>query len=172
MHQPQSPTRPVRARTGSALRFKVVPIRPGAVPADTPAVGTREVMIDLQGSIDCLRSIKSDLEVYYWEQADPAELQSRREQVTFWIRSIADRTTALEGLVMQKGSPRLLVRGLRPDEDQTVVSAVKLLDQWIREDESFPVVASTIANILVAADRIGLGAAGATPLTPLLRPAP
>ena len=170
MPQPQTPARPPRARAGSAVRFKVVPLRPHPEPAEV-APGTREVMLDLQGPIDGLRQIKSDLEVYFWEPANPADVQSRREQVAFWLRAIADRISALEGLVLQKGSPRLLVRGLLPDEDQAVVDALKLLDRWIPEDESFPVFARTIADILAAADGIGLGAAGATPLAPLLRPA-
>ena len=172
MHQPNAPSRPGRARAGSALRLKVVPLRPSAAPPEVPPAVTREIMVDLQGPIDCLRSIKSDLEVYFWEQSEPAEVESRRDQIGFWIRSIADRTIALESIVMQKRSPRLLVRGLQPDEDEEIAAAVKRLDQWIREDESFPLVARMIAGMLAAADRIGLGAAGATALAPVLRPAP
>lgn len=171
MQQPQSPAHPVRARDGSALPFKVVPLRPRPRPQEVPPTGGREVIVDLQGPIDCLRSIKSDLEVYYSEQAGDADaLQSRREQITFWVRLIADRTTALEGLVLQKGSPRLLVRGLGPDEHEAVLTAAKVLDQWIREDETFPNVAGTIARILAAADRIGLDTSGAAPPPPLGRP--
>lgn len=171
MHQPQSPAHPVRGRDGSALPFNVVPLRPRTRPEGPPPGDGREAIVDLQGPIDCLRSIKSDLEVYYWDQVGDAEgLRSRRDQITFWVRLIADRTTALEGLVLQKGSPRLLIRGLAPEEHETVISAAKAVDQWIPEDETFPNVAATIARILMAADRIGLDAAGATPLAPLTRP--
>jgi len=161
-HQ-KAPRTPAHARDVSALRWNVVPLRPHVVP-DEPAARGRETVIDLQTPIDCLRSIKSDLEVYYWEPPGPGDARpARAHEVAFWIRLIGDRTGALEALALQKGSPLVVAYGLADDEHDAVVAAAKVLNQWIPEDAAFPKALAAVREILAATDRIGLGAAGATP---------
>jgi hypothetical protein len=128
----------------------------------------RETIVDLQGPIDSLRSLKSDLEAFYWEQTGGDA--NRRDEVFFWIRVLGDRTSALEGLVLQKGSPRVTIHGLDADEHEAVLAAVRTLDHWISEDEPFAKAAVAIARILAAADRVGLAAATGTALPRLDRP--
>jgi hypothetical protein len=133
-------------------------------------MGSRDAIVDLQAPIDCLRSLRSDLEVYYWEQSGDEGLPgTRRDQIRFWIRVLADRTSALEGVVLQKGSPRLLLEAAE-DEHAGVVAAVRVLDQWISEEDGFAQVAAAVATILAAADQVGLAAAAGTPLPRLDRP--
>jgi hypothetical protein len=161
VHYPHSPAN---------LRFKVVPLRPRPV-AEEAIPNAREALIDLQAPIDSLRSIKSDLEAYYWDHAgEDEEQRSRRYQISFWIKLITDRTAALEGLLLDKGSSRLVARGLAEEASDAIVGAAKILDRWINEDETFPNVLHAIGTILAAADRIGLGAAAGTPVAPLARP--
>ena len=168
MHYPQSPGNP--ARSAAPSRFKVVPLRPRPEEI-VDASGGREAVVDLQAPIDCLRSIKSDLEAYYWNHEGDGELQeSRRFQISFWIRLITDRTATLEGLLFQKHSSRLVVRGLTTEESAALVDASKVLDQWIHEEETFATVLLTIGRLLAAADCIGLSAAGGTPVVPATRP--
>ena len=166
MQNPHLPDTSAHAREISPVRLKVVPLRP-VVAAETPMPAGRETVIDLQTPVDCLRSIKSDLEAYYWDPPVGGEVRpTRRHEIAFWIRLIGDRTGALEALILQKGSSRVVVRGLSDDEHAAVVAAAKVLNQWIQEDEAFPNVLGTIRDILVAGDRIGLGAAGGTPVPP------
>src|SRR5712691_6876519 len=105
MHQPQSPGQPAqhsRSTDVPPVRFKVVPLR--------------------------LRSIKSDLEAYYWDHAAEDGERSGRYQISFWIRLVADRTSALEALVLYRGSVRLVVRDLDADTRDAVAAAAKILD--------------------------------------------
>ena len=125
----------------------------------------QEITLDLQAPIDGLRSIKSDLEAYYWDHPAHDETQrNERFQISFWIRQINDRTAALESLLLHKGTSRIVLAGLTPAERNAVQSAATLLEQWIEEDETFPNVFRAVAAVLGAADRISLKAAAGSPL--------
>jgi hypothetical protein len=123
-----------------------------------------EVTLDIQIQVDRLRSIKSDLEAYYWDQPlDGDAPGGRRFQIRFWIRQLADRTAALETLLMHQGDPQVVVPGVSTAEREALQSAAAVLDQWIHEDDSFHDVQRVVGTILAAADRIGLRAAGGMP---------
>ena len=169
MSHQKAPRTPV-TRDVSSLRSKIVPLRPHVV-AEEPTARGRETVIDLQTPIDCLRSIKSDLEVYYWEPTGPGDARpARAHEVAFWIRLIGDRTGALEALVLQKGSSLVVAYGLADDEHDAIVAAAEVLNQWIPEDVALPKALAAVREILAAPDRIGLGAAGATPAPANARP--
>jgi len=141
---------------------KVVPLRRarfGSVAREVPRM--LDVTMDLQAPIDSLRLIKSDLEAYFWDY--PVEDERRcneRYQIGYWVRQVSDRTAALESILLHKGTARLLVSGMTAAEAEALHSAAAVLDEWIREDESFREVAHKVVAILGAADRIGLRAAG------------
>ena len=160
MQPPQSPVLPSDPR-----RTNVFPLRRDCPPAETTRDRTpRAMTLDLQTQIDSLRSLKSDLEAYYWDHTGSREgARVERDQITYWIRQIADRTAALEALVMHKGSSRLVVSGVTPTEEEALHAAAAVLDQWIPEDESFKHVLRTVTAVLRATDRIGLRAAGGMP---------
>ena len=149
------------AATASAT--KVVELRPARrPPAGRAPAG--EATLDLQAQIDNLRLLKTDLEAYRWEHRATTDTE-RGEcyQVAFWIRQLADRTAALEGILMDKGTSQLLLRGMTPAEEAALRAASSVIEQWIREDTPFPTVFRTVAAILAAADRIAMRAAGGTP---------
>lgn len=119
---------------------------------------------DLQPAIDSLRSLRSDLEAYYWEQPpDPTAQGSRRYQVSHWIRQLSDRTAALESIVLHMGTSCLRLPDLAGGEREALRAAAAVLDRWVPEDEVFDRVLEVVAAALAAADRIGLRAAGGTP---------
>jgi hypothetical protein len=142
---------------------RVVPFRPRAVVAVAARENTSmaEMTLDLQPSIDSLRSLKGDLEAYYWDHPSHDEgRRNERFQISWWIRQVSDRTAALEGIIMQKGRSCLVLHAVSSAEQEALQSAATVLDQWIHEDETFHRVMQTVAAVLAAADRIGLRAAG------------
>jgi hypothetical protein len=142
-----------------AFRPRVAPPRPE--PERTPMP---EMIFDLQAPIDSLRSLKSDLEAYFWDHAfDDDARRNERFQIWWWIRQLSDRTAALETILMHKGGARLVLHGVSPAEQEALQSAATVLDQWLHEDETFLHVLQTVAAVLAAADRIGLRAAGGVP---------
>jgi anthranilate phosphoribosyltransferase len=156
-----------RTRRGTVLAF--VGRRSSVAEGETPHMS--ELTIDIQTQVDRLRSIKSDLEAYYWDQpADGDTPGGRRFQISFWIRQLADRTAALEALLMHQGDPQVVVPGVSPTEREALQSAAAVLDQWIHEDESFHDVQRVVGTILSAADRISLRAAGGVPRRAVVGP--
>lgn len=122
--------------------------------------GASDLGLDLQGPIDSLRSIRSDLELYYWERPGHGEQQEReRYQVSFWIRQVGERTAALEGILLHMGTPSIVLSA-GTTEGEALRNAARRLGCWIREEEPFDQVLHTVAGILNAADVICLGAAG------------
>jgi hypothetical protein len=165
---------PLAERRHPAAVAKVVPLRGRrfeCVVREVPRM--LDVTIDLQPPIDSLRLIKSDLEAYFWEYpVDDEARRNERYQIGFWVRQVADRTAALESVLMHKGATRLLVTSMTPIEAEALRSAAAVLDQWIREDEAFADVTRKIMTILGAADRIGLrAAAGFAHTGPIVRDA-
>ena len=156
-----TPTR--RARIVSLVGHRSVPCM-----EDVPVL---ELLIDLQTQLDRLRSIRSDLEAYYWNQPEGTEgFGGRRFQVTFWITKVAQRISDLEQLLMARGETTVSVVGLTPAEQEAVESAGAVLDRWIHEDECFPDVQRVVGSVLAAADRIVLRAAGGIPRQPIETP--
>ncbi len=144
---------PRRGRIVSLVGHRSVPS------AEAPPV--LELVIDLQAQVDRLRSIRSDLEAYYWDQPDGTEgFGGRRFQVAFWISKVAQRISDLEQLFMARGETTVSVIGLNQIEQEAVESAGAVLDRWIHEDECFPDVHRVVGAVLAAADRIALRAAG------------
>jgi hypothetical protein len=144
----------------------VVAFRPRLAPLGLDPARSRmpEMTFDLQPSIDSLRSLKSDLEAYFWDHAcDDDARRNERFQIEWWIRQVTDRTAALEMILLRKGSSRLVLHGVSPAEQEALQSAATVLDQWLHEDERFHHVLQTVAAVLAAADRIGLRTAGGVP---------
>jgi hypothetical protein len=141
---------------------KVVLLRGrGALGSVGQPPATSELRLDLQGPIDDLRSIRGDLEVYYWERPGHGEQQAReRYQVSLWIRQVSERTAALEGILLHLGTPSIVLNAVATSEREALRSAAALLGCWIREEEPFEQVLRTVAGVLHAADVICLGAAG------------
>ena len=141
---------------------KIVLLRRGGGPG--PAVerpGTSDLRFDLQAPIDNLRSIRGDLELYYWERPGNGEQREReRYQVSLWIRQVSERTAMLEGILLHMGTPSVLLTAVGVAEREALENAAKLLGRWIRDEEPFEQVLHTVATILRAADNICLGAAG------------
>jgi hypothetical protein len=134
--------------------------RGGVGPAGQPQ-GTSELRLDLQGPIDNLRSIRGDLELYYWERPGQGEQQEReRYQVSLWIRQVSERTAALESILLHMGTASLVLSAVGTGEREALRSAASLLGCWIREEEPFEQVLRTVAGVLNAADIICLRAAG------------
>ena len=105
----ESHAEPVRGVGGARPVAKVVPlrgIRVECVAREVPRM--LDMMIDLQAPIDSLRLIKSDLEAYFWDYPVDDEARcNERYQISYWIRQVADRTAALEAVLMHKGAVRL-----------------------------------------------------------------
>ncbi len=141
--------------------------RPKVIPLPRALAGPREggdgggaiVAIDLQAPIDTLRSMKGDLEAYYWDRVDAEGERSERYQIRFWIRLLTDRTAALESIILDKETPRLFVAGLTTTDVQAIEYASSLLQQCLPEDEPLPAVAERVRRLLAAADHIALRAA-------------
>jgi hypothetical protein len=141
---------------------KVVLLRGRGRPAPSgEKPGASDVRLDLQAPIDNLRSIRGDLELYYWERPGHGEQREReRYQVSLWIRHVSDRTTALEGILLHMGTPSVMVTAVDAAEREALGSSAKLLARWIGDEEPFEQVLRTVAAILHAADVICLSAAG------------
>src|SRR5262245_29641728 len=123
--------------------------------------GTSELRFDLLGPIDNLRSIRGDLELYYWERPDQGEQQEReRYQVSLWIRQVSERTAALESILLHMGTASVMLSAVGTGELEALRSASRLLGCWIREEEPFEQVLRAVADLLSAADLICLRAAG------------
>jgi len=123
--------------------------------------GTTDLRLDLQPPIDNLRSVKGDLELYYWERPGDGEQREReRYQVSLWIRQVSERTAMLEGVLLHMGTPSIVLTAVGGTEREALENATKLLGRWIRDDEPFEQVLHTVATILRAADIICLAAAG------------
>ena len=167
LHPPGNPP-PDQVATPQRRRARVVSLVGNrSVPStdDTPEL---EVLIDLQAQVDRLRSIRSDLEVYYWEQPEGTEgFGGRRFQVSFWITKVAQRIANLEHLMLARGQATVSVVGLAAGEHEATESAAAVLDRWIHEDECFPDVQRVVGAVLAAADRIALRAAGGVARLPL-----
>jgi len=150
-------------RAAGASR-KIVLLRGGGPRPRAQPPGTSELRLDLQAPIDKLRSIRGDLELYYWERPGPGEQHEReRYQVSLWIRQVSERTAALEGILLHMGTPSIMLSAVGTSEREALRSAAALLGCWIREDEPFEQVLHTVAGVLRAADVICLGAAGGRP---------
>jgi hypothetical protein len=161
-HAPRSPSRGTLA-AGGAPASNVVPLRPGIRDAGGPP-DTTGVTLDLQAQIDNLRLLKADLEAYRSDHGSSTTTErSERYQAAFWIRQLADRTAALEAIFMDKGAPRLVLRGMTTADEAALQRACTVLDQWIREDTAFTTVFRTVASVLAATDRIAMRAAGGLP---------
>jgi hypothetical protein len=117
--------------------------------------------LDLQAPIDSLRSIRTDLEVYFWEHPGKGEQGgSERYQISLWIRNLGERTAALEGVVMHLGGPAVLLGGVVPAERAALEGAADVLRRWVRFEDSFLDARRHVAAVLNAADTICLSAAG------------
>src|SRR5262245_29285805 len=94
--------------TGSGQKIVLLRGRGGAGPVAQPS-STEVLRLDLQGPIDALRSIRGDLELYYWERPGHGEQQEReRYQVSLWIRQVTERTAALESILLHMGTSALV----------------------------------------------------------------
>ena len=147
-------------RPPSVTSPKVVLLRGrGALGPVGPPPGTSELRFDLQGPIDNLRSIRGDLELYYWERPGHGEQQEReRYQVSLWIRQVSERTAVLESILLHLGTASVVLSAAGPGELEALRSAARVLGCWIREDEPFEQVLRTVAGILNAVDVISLRA--------------
>ena len=135
-------------------------------------LATAELRIDLNAAIDCLRSIRGDLDVHYWARRGQGESEeSERFQISLWIRQLGDRTAALEGVLMHLGATAVVVSGLGSAECEALCDATKALACWIHEEESFQDVLRSVTAILHAADTICLGAAAGRPARTPAQPA-
>jgi hypothetical protein len=140
---------------------KVVLLRRRGAPAPAAQAAGSDVLLDMQAPIDNLRSIKGDLELYYWERPGQGEQQEReRYQVSLWIRQVSERTATLEGILLHMGRPSIVLTSAGAGECEALRSASNLLGRWIRDDEPFEQVRQTVAAILNASDVICLAAAG------------
>jgi len=152
------------AQSGTSARPgpKVVLLRGRAAPGPSgEKPGGSDLRLDLQAPIDNLRSIRGDLELYYWERPGHGEQREReRYQVSLWIRQVSERTTALEGIVLHMGSSSVALTAVDAAEREALGSSAKLLARWIGDEEPFEHVLRTVAAILQAADVICLSAAG------------
>jgi hypothetical protein len=141
-------------------RPKVIPLpRAHTRPPEGEGDGRTVVAIDLQAPIDTLRSMKGDLEAYYWDRVDGAGERGERYQIHFWIRLLTDRTAALESIILDKETPRIFVTGLTPADAQAIEYVSSLLQQCLPEDEPLAAVAERVGRLLAAADHIALRAA-------------
>jgi len=148
---------------GSGPKIVLLRGRGGAGPVAQPP-STEVLRLDLQGPIDALRSIRGDLELYYWERPGQGEQQEReRYQVSLWIRQVAERTAALESILLHMGTSALVLNAVGTSEREALRSAARFLGCWIREEEPFEQVLRTVAGVLNAADVIALRAAGGSP---------
>jgi hypothetical protein len=125
--------------------------------------GVRAVVFELQSVIDGIRSLRSDLEAYYWDCPMDGPHESRRFQIGHWIRLLSDRGAALESIVMQKGTSRLALGDVSEAEAKGLREAVDVLQQSIYDDDPFEHVRRLLTAALAAADRTGLRAAGGIP---------
>jgi len=145
--------------------MKVLPLRrPREEALGGMMLGASEVRLDLQGPIDDLRLLKSDLEAYYWERPDDGELQERqRYQMRLWMRQVGERTAALEDILMHMGTPTVVVSVASTAEAETLRDAVTVFGRWVREGEPFDDVLRSVAVVLSTADMLWLRAAGGRP---------
>jgi hypothetical protein len=156
-----TPTRSEGGRpAGTGPKVVLLRGRGGLGPVGQPP-GSSDLRLDLQGPIDSLRSLRGDLELYYWERPGHGEQQEReRYQVSLWIRQVSERTAALEGILLHMGTASLVLSSVGTAGGEALRSAARLLGCWIREEEPFEQVLHIVAGVLNAADVICLGAAG------------
>jgi len=145
--------------------MNVIPLRPRPPVATTQEQpgGGSDLVIELQPAIDGLRSLRSDVESYYWGCPTDGSEDSERFEVSYWIRQLSDRSTALEGILLHKGSSRLRLRDVSTAEAATLEDAAVALKEWVHDDDPFDRVLRIVSAALAAADRTGLRAAGGTP---------
>jgi len=168
LHPPGNPPPDHGAAAPQRRRARIVSLVGNRSAPSTEDAAELELVIDLQAQVDRLRSIRSDLEAYYWEQPEGSEgFGGRRFQVSFWIAKVAQRIADLEHLTLARGAATVSVVGLAAGEQEAVESAGAVLDRWIHEDECFPDVQRVVGTVLAAADRIALRAAGGVPRLPL-----
>src|SRR5262245_28290916 len=106
-----------------ALRGRGAPVAMAEVP------GTSSFRLDLQLPIDNLRSIRGDLELYYWERpaALGAQQECERYQVSLWIRQVSERTSMLEGILLHMGTASIELPPGSAVEREALRSATALL---------------------------------------------
>jgi hypothetical protein len=119
-----------------------------------------DMVFDLQPAIDGIRSLRCDLEAYYWHRAADGSQDSQRFQISHWMRQLSDRSEALDGIVIRMGSWRLLLPDVSGAEARALQEAVTALEQWVDEDDPFDRALQVVTTALAAADCIGLRAAG------------
>jgi hypothetical protein len=122
-----------------------------------------DMILDLQPAIDGIRSLRSDLEAFYWHRATDGSEGSQRFQISYWIRQLSDRSAALDDIVMRMGSWCLLLPAVSAGEARALQEAVAALEKWVDEDDPFDRALQVVTTALAAADRIGLRAAGGSP---------
>jgi hypothetical protein len=145
-----------------ARRAKLILLRGSRREQQAEAIpATSEVRLDLHAAIDCLRSIRGDLDVHYWGRRESQDAE--RYQISLWIRQVGERTATMEGILMHLGGPAVVLTGIDPAGHEALRCATDTLQRWIREEESFEEVLRSVAAILHAADTICLSAAGARP---------
>src|SRR5262245_26095318 len=145
--------------------MNVVPLRPRTPPEAVPkrSAPRHTLTVDIQRAIDGLRSLRSDLEAYYWDRPADGPEDTQRFQVSCWIRQLADRSAALEGIVLYKSASRLRLCNVRASEAKQLQQALAAVEHPVYEEDPFEQVLQIVATALIAADRIGLRAAAARP---------
>jgi hypothetical protein len=141
------------------IRGKVVRLAVGKGVGPMREGRASHVTLDIQGPIDDLRSLRSDLELYYWNLPPDGPDGSARFQVGLWMRLVGDRIAALEAILMHKGSRQVLV-AVDPATAEPVEHLHRALHAWIPEDRPLAEVQARVADILRAADAIALTAGG------------
>jgi hypothetical protein len=145
--------------------MNVIPLRRPACPEGPlrPHRGAPDLTIELDRSIDGLRSLKSDLEAYYWGRPAGGSQDLERFQISHWVREVADRSAALESIALHKGSSRLRLSRVSRSERRKLQDALAALEQCVYEEYAFDRVLLIVLAALAAADRTGLRAAGGHP---------
>src|SRR5262245_5296281 len=78
------------AAPAAGHRAKVVPLRGARLqPPGREMLSVTELTIDLHAAIDCLRSVRTDLEIQYWTRRGQGESDdSARYQISLWVRQV------------------------------------------------------------------------------------
>ncbi len=121
--------------------------------------------VDLQAQIDRLHAVKTELELAYWDHPGEGETGAReRDQIRFWVRQVAGRAAALEGILMEKRAARVRVHLYGAWRMAEIEAACRALAAGIPEGLPFEGVLARVAAILHAGDTLGLAAAGGVPI--------
>src|SRR5262245_53758208 len=104
-----------------------------------------EMTCDLQRAIDGLHALASDLTSYYWRRPVDGPRDSRRFEISHWIRQVSDRSVALEQIVMHKGSRHMRLHEVSAAEAEVLETAMTMLEQWVDEDDPFDRVLEIVA---------------------------